>query len=86
MIKQHLPKLRQAAGNKVCITIRTNSIESGMFHDDVRNILDKDTAMLIDGFCATKVDTVEIALETCRFLSEMEKQLGLLQNHLKVIP
>jgi len=68
MIKEHLPKMRQAVGDKICITVRTNSLETGMFEDDVRSVLDKSTAPLIDGFCVTKVDSVEIATHTCRFL------------------
>jgi len=86
MIKEHLPKLRLAVGDKICITVRTNSLETGMFEDDVRSVLDRNTSTLFDGFCVTKVDSVEIATQTCRFLESMEKELGLAQNSLKVIP
>lgn len=41
---------------------------------------------LIDGFCCTKVDSVEIAKEICSFLAEQEKQLKLPEQYLKVIP
>lgn len=57
-----------------------------MFEDDVRSVLDESTATLFDGFCVTKVDSVEIATQTCRFLEIMEKELKLAQNSLKVIP
>ncbi len=57
-----------------------------MFEDDVRSVLDRNTATLFDGFCVTKVDSVEIATQTCRFLESIEKELGLAQNCLKVIP
>ena len=57
-----------------------------MFEDDVRSVLDRNTSTLFDGFCVTKVDSVEIATQTCRFLEIMEKELGLAQNSLKVIP
>lgn len=59
------------------MTPRTNGIESGLFETDVREMLDKQSAQHIDGFCVTKVDTEEMAKEICDFLSSEEKRLGL---------
>jgi len=56
-------------GNDMTLTIRTNGLESGLFETDVKEILDKDTVKLIDGFCVTKVDTAEMAIEICKFLN-----------------
>lgn len=86
LVKHHIPKIRAAMGDRVTLTVRTNGLESGLFETDVKAILDKDTARQIDGFCVTKVDTVEMAQEVCRFLSSQEKLLGLADQSLKVIP
>ena len=64
-------------GDKVTLAVRTNSLESGMFELDVNEILDIETSKLIDGFCVTKVNSVEMAYEICRFLSLQEKKYGL---------
>lgn len=68
------------------LTVRTNGLESGLFETDVKGILSKETAPLIDGFCVTKVDTVEMASDICKFLSSEERRLNLKENSLKVIP
>jgi citrate lyase beta subunit len=64
-------------GEKVILTVRTNGIQTGLFEEDVKQILDKETALQIDGFCVTKVDTVEMASDICKFLRSQEKSLGL---------
>jgi citrate lyase beta subunit len=43
------------------LVVRTNSLESGLFETDVDEILNADTVNQIDGFCVTKVNTVEMA-------------------------
>ena len=86
LIKTHIPLIRKAMGDKLVLTIRTNAVQTGMFEDDVKQILDEKTVHLIDGFCVTKVDTVEMASEICKFLSSQEKKFGLKENQLKVIP
>ena len=48
-------------GDRLVLTIRTNGLESGLFEKDVNSILDIETFDKIDGFCVTKVDTVEMA-------------------------
>ena len=48
-----------------------------MFELDVKEILDMYTAKLIDGFCVTKMDSVEMVHEVCSFLSSQEKKYGL---------
>ena len=70
----------------MCLAIRTNGLDSGLFETDVKEILDKETVKHIDGFCVTKVDNVEMATEICKFLSSQEKHFGLQTNALKVIP
>ena len=69
MIKSHIPKMRVAMGERMCLTVRTNGLESGLFETDVREILDKETIKHIDGFCVTKVDNVEMVIEISKFLS-----------------
>jgi len=86
MIKEHLSKIRHAKGANLTLTVRTNGIDSGLFETDVKAILSKETALLIDGFCVTKVDTVEMALEICKLLSSEERRLNLPELSLKVIP
>jgi citrate lyase beta subunit len=51
MIKNKLEFIRQNAslGQNAVITPRTNDLETGLFHDDVKTILDSHTASLIDG-------------------------------------
>ena len=77
LVTQNLKTIRDAVGTHVTVTVRTNSIDSGMFFDDVRAILSPESARHIDGFCCTKVDTVEMANEICSFLSSEEKRHGL---------
>jgi len=43
MIKQWIPKIRVAMGERMCLTVRTNGLESGLFETDVKEILDKET-------------------------------------------
>lgn len=86
LIKKHLYNMRAAKGESLTITVRTNSLDSGLFEIDIKEILDKETAQIIDGFCVTKVDTVEMSSEICKYLSAQEKLLGLAQNSIKVIP
>ncbi len=58
LIKEKLPYLRaNAFSEKVVITPRTNGLSSGLFYDDVKAILNKQTVQLIDGLCVPKVDT-----------------------------
>jgi len=60
MIKDNLEFIRNNASNKnVVITPRTNGLDTGMFYDDVKGVLDKHSATLINGFCVPKVDTVK---------------------------
>lgn len=52
----------------------------------MNEILNADTVKQIDGFCVTKVDTVEMAREVCTFLASKEKIFNLPENSLKVVP
>ncbi len=60
MIKEKLRFIRENSYSpRVVVTPRTNGITTGLFQDDVRGVLSKDTVELIDGFCVPKVDTPE---------------------------
>mmetsp|Transcript_77679 Transcript_77679/g.107438 ORF Transcript_77679/g.107438 Transcript_77679/m.107438 type:complete len:113 (-) Transcript_77679:535-873(-) len=81
MIKSKLDFIRSNAFSKrVVITPRTNGLETGLFFDDVKGVLDKQTASLIDGFCIPKVDTVEDVKVIDDFLTQCEKELDLDHN------
>jgi len=88
MIRDKLAYLRAnaALGASTVITPRTNSLDTGLFFDDVRGILDAESAKLIDGFCIPKVDRVSDVNEIDAFLASEEKRLSLAENSLKVIP
>ena len=50
MIKEKLRFIRDGAySERVVITPRTNGLTTGLFQDDVRGVLDKDSLSCIDG-------------------------------------
>ena len=50
MIRDKLKSIRSAAySERVVITPRTNGLTTGLFQDDVREVLTKDTIQWIDG-------------------------------------
>ena len=61
MIRDQITTIRKEAQlANVVITPRTNGLETGLFHDDVDGILDREeNSTLIDGFCVPKVDRIE---------------------------
>ena len=87
MIRDKLKFIRENTYSpKVVVTPRTNGITTGLFQDDVRGILSKETVSFIDGFCVPKVDTPEEYQEIDNFLAQEEAKIGIKQGHLKLIP
>ena len=59
MIRDKLKFIRENAFSKhVVITPRVNGVETGLFHDDVKGVVDSESVNYIDGICVPKVDRV----------------------------
>eukprot|EP00347_Sterkiella_histriomuscorum_P021801 403332722 len=99
MIRENLKFIRDNVySEKVLITPRINGLFENMFEEDVNEVVNKDTCQYINGqnftqpltiiirLCIPKVDTVQHVQEIDKMLSSKEKELGLPDGHLKVVP
>ncbi|CDW74511.1 citrate lyase subunit beta [Stylonychia lemnae] len=76
MIRDRLQTMRENAfSEKVVITPRTNSIQTGMFEDDVSTVLNENTSKLINGIVAAAFGADDFTADFQVYRSDSDKEL-----------